>query len=61
MIPLLIGTVILILTYGAFWHNQPARQPEDHGVEPVASNRRGLSWTAALDTRTSIQTKGGNE
>jgi hypothetical protein len=24
MLTLMLGTVILALTYGAFWHNQPA-------------------------------------
>ena len=24
MLTLIVGTVILALTYGAFWHNQPA-------------------------------------
>jgi hypothetical protein len=29
MVTLMLGTVILALTYGAFWHNQPARRQND--------------------------------
>jgi hypothetical protein len=29
MFTIMVATVILALTYGAFWHNQPARA-QDH-------------------------------
>ncbi len=30
MIPLTIGTIILALTYGVFWHEKPAKARNDH-------------------------------
>ena len=29
MLTLMFGTVVLTITYGAFWHNQPARRQND--------------------------------
>jgi hypothetical protein len=29
MLTLMLGTVMLALTYGASWHNQPARRQHD--------------------------------
>jgi len=29
MLALMFGTVVLAITYGAFWHNQPARRQND--------------------------------
>jgi hypothetical protein len=34
MITHIIATLILALTYGAFWHNQPARPPNDQRRDP---------------------------
>jgi hypothetical protein len=36
MLTLILGTLIIAMTYGAFWHNQPARPPNDQ--------RRGHSF-----------------
>jgi hypothetical protein len=29
MLSMMLGTVVLAITYGAFWHNQPARRQND--------------------------------
>ena len=34
MLTLMLGTVILALTYGVFWHNQPARRQNDGRGDP---------------------------
>jgi hypothetical protein len=34
MLTLILGTVILALTFGAFWQNQPARGPNNERGEP---------------------------
>jgi len=48
MITLMVGTVVLALTYGAFWRKQPARgQNDDDGDHPFPLGRlvnRALEW-----------------
>jgi len=48
MLTLMLGTVILALTYGAFWHNQPARrQNNERGDDEFLFGRlvtRALEW-----------------
>ena len=35
MLILIFGAVILDLTYGAFWHNQPARRQNAQRADPA--------------------------
>ena len=48
MLTPMLGTVILALTYGAFWHNQPARrQNDERGDQTFLLGRpanRALEW-----------------
>ena len=48
MLTLMLGTVILALTYGALWHNQPARRRNDKDGEPPSPLgtllNRSLEW-----------------
>ena len=48
MLTLMLGTIILALTYGAFWHNQPARRQNDEkGGDDFRFGRpakRALEW-----------------
>jgi hypothetical protein len=48
MLTLMFGTLILALTYGAFWHNQPARrQNKERGDQAFLLGRRvnrALEW-----------------
>jgi len=48
MITLMLGTVILALTYGAFWHNQPARPQNDESESDLSRLgrlvNRALEW-----------------
>jgi hypothetical protein len=39
MLTLMLGSVVLALTYGAFWHNQPARR--QHGEREDQAFRLG--------------------
>ena len=52
MITLTLGTVILALTYGAFWHNQPARRQKDdrgnRGFRPSSLVTRVLEWLVVM-------------
>jgi hypothetical protein len=52
MITLVVGTVILALTYGAFWHKQPARRQNDEGGDgpfPLGrSVNRALEWLVLM-------------
>jgi hypothetical protein len=42
MITHIIAVVILAVTYGAFWHNQPARPPNDQRRDPVFLPGKGV-------------------
>jgi hypothetical protein len=48
MLTLMLGTVILSLTYGAFWHNQPARpqngEREDQAFRLGDRVNHALEW-----------------
>jgi hypothetical protein len=48
MLALMLGTVALAVTYGAFWHNQPARrQNDERGDQAFRLGRpanRALEW-----------------
>lgn len=48
MFTLMLGTVVLALTYGAFWHNQPARtresEKQDQALPPAGSMNRVVAW-----------------
>jgi len=52
MISLIVGTVILALTYGAFWHKQPGRgQNDDGGDHPFPFGHfvnRALEWLVLM-------------
>src|SRR5689334_5944001 len=52
MLTLMLGTVILAVTYGAFWHNQPARPPSDQkgdaGFRLGRLVNRALEWLALM-------------
>lgn len=47
MITYMIATVILAVTYGAFWHDQPARPPNDQSGDP--GSRLGRLVNLALE------------
>jgi hypothetical protein len=52
MITLIVGTVILALTYGVFWHQQPARRQndddEDHPFPLGHFVNRALEWLVLM-------------
>jgi hypothetical protein len=52
MITYMIATVILAVTYGAFWHDQPARPPTDHRRDPGSRLgrfvNRALEWLVLM-------------
>jgi hypothetical protein len=52
VLTLIIGTLILALTYGAFWHNQPARRRNDDRGEPRfplgSLVNRALEWLVLM-------------
>ena len=52
MLTLMLGTVILALTYGAFWQNQPARRQNDDRGDPGfrlgSLVNRALEWLVLM-------------
>jgi hypothetical protein len=49
MLTLMLSTMILALTFGGFWHNQPARRQKDEREAQAASRlggvvNRALKW-----------------
>ena len=48
----MIATVILAVTYGAFWHDQPARPPNDQSGDPGSRLgrlvNRALEWLVLM-------------
>ena len=52
MITYMIATVILAVTYGAIWHDQPARPPNDQSGDPGSRLgrlvNRALEWLVLM-------------
>jgi len=52
MLTLILGTLIIAMTYGAFWHNQPARPPNnqrrDPGFRLERFLNRALEWLVLM-------------
>lgn len=51
MLTLILGTLIIAMTYGAFWHNQPARLLNDRKGDPGFRGRlvnRALEWLVLM-------------
>jgi hypothetical protein len=52
VITFMIATVILAVTYGAFWHDQPARSPNDQSGDPGSRLgrlvNRALEWLVLM-------------
>jgi hypothetical protein len=62
MLALMLGTIILALTYGALWHNRPARRQNEDGGDDLFSLGRlvilALEWLALIPhVSSSLQTK----
>lgn len=52
MLTLMVGTVILALIYGAFWHNRPARPQNDESESDLSwlerMVNRALEWLVLM-------------
>ena len=52
MLTLILGTLIIAMTYGAFWHNQPARALNDRrggpGLRLGRLFNRALEWLVLM-------------